>query len=618
MRSPLTLRTPLVVLALGALACTTTIEPGDTRPEISVENVVCPEGTGATSTCNVPVRLASAGTAPVVFKLTHDASASTATEGADFTFASAELTIPAGETTHDVELTIIGDALFEPDEVVALKLEIVSGARPASINGAGALVSIANDDAAPPTITIRMENRLCAEGNTGTSICGVAVRLSEPAPTDVSFNVGLDSSATTATLTTDFLFAASSFTIAAGEDVVDVPLTIVGDFDFEPDEIVALTIESLSGAVPATINGTGALISITNDDSDAVPTSPASIGATRFQHTATKLADGRIFVAGGHNGATEVDTTFIISADGMTVTAGPTLPEARARHCATRLADGRVLLSGGLTVGSPLALVSTVLCDLTANTCVHGPAMSSGRMLHVSIELHDHRVLIAGGVPNYGTSAKLSSAELFVAANGTDPDLFVAAENDLPDATDSNATALFPNGDVLIAGGAGAGTNIQLVRYHPGTGFTRDASSLTYGHVNATATALADGRIMIAGGLTETTTEFVLMGSNPADPLFVSSGPTMSESRYYHVAVPLNDGRVMLTGGYAWDTATSTLSARSTVEIFSAPLNGFTTSTSLSVARADFGAVALDNGYVVHIGGSNGSAPTSTMDVLRP
>ncbi len=587
-------------------------------PSLTLQNVVCPEGNVGTSVCKLPLRLTSAGTQPAVFHVTVNATGTSATAGTDFTFTGGEFSIPAGATATDLDLILLGDTMFEPDETVAFSLEIVSGAVPATVNGTGGIATIANDDSAAPAVTIAIENRLCPEGNVGNSACAVTVRLSAPSAAPVTFRVSPNPAASTATQGVDYVYATANYSIPAGATTTTVELTVVGDLTVELDEVVALTLDEVVGATPATINGTGALITLVNDDAAPLP-SPTTLASPIFQQSATTLPDGRIFVAGGHNGATELATTWLIAANGSAVTPGPGLPTPRARHSATLLADGRVLLTGGLTAGSVVALASTVLCDLSANICTAGPSLSAGRLLHAAVLLTDGRVLLAGGVPNYGTAGNLASAELFVPAGGGQPDHLVAAENAMPTPRDSMAAARFASGEVVLAGGAGVGTGIELVRYRPGVGFALDASQLQVPHINATATLMPDGRVLVVGGYMQATTEWLALSSDLTAPLGVSAGPTLAEARYHHVALLLVGGGLLVSGGYDWVIATSSLVARSTVEVLGPSAAAWVSASPLSVGRGEHAAAVLPLvGLVAHIGGSNGSVPTATMDLLAP
>src|SRR5207237_8985022 len=76
-----------------------------------------------------------------------------------------------------------------------------------------------------------------------------------------------------------------------------------------------------------------------------------SMAAARYSHTAPRLPDGRVLVAGGFN-----TFTFLASAEIYDPTSGtwsPTGSMAAARydHTATLLPDGRVLVAGGYRSG---------------------------------------------------------------------------------------------------------------------------------------------------------------------------------------------------------------------------------------------------------------------------
>jgi len=79
----------------------------------------------------------------------------------------------------------------------------------------------------------------------------------------------------------------------------------------------------------------------------AAPAVSTTMLVERRGHTATRLADARVLIAGGENGTGTLNTTEIYDPASGTFSAAANMATARADHSATLLADGRVLIAGG-------------------------------------------------------------------------------------------------------------------------------------------------------------------------------------------------------------------------------------------------------------------------------
>ena len=73
-----------------------------------------------------------------------------APSGSDYTAASGKLTFSAGQTSKTVNVAVLGDSIYEPDETFFLDLSAASGATLARSTATG---TITNDDPAPPPPT---------------------------------------------------------------------------------------------------------------------------------------------------------------------------------------------------------------------------------------------------------------------------------------------------------------------------------------------------------------------------------------------------------------------------------------------------------------------------------
>src|SRR5205814_10327228 len=212
-----------------------------------------------------------------------------------------------------------------------------------------------------------------------------------------------------------------------------------------------------------------------------------NMNSPRSGHTATRLNDGRVLIAGGSPGLAPAGITSVLATSELfdpaskSFTQSATMATSRFGHSAVRLLDGRVLVMGGTRC-------NTVFCSQTATAELIDPATESftpsGAMLSARTGfsptlLQDGRVLVAGGFSHFCPglfSCYLSSAELFDTARGT----FSSTGSMTMPRSNATATEL-NNGMVLIAGGQdNSGPLSTLELFDPAKGiFTLAGNMLT-------------------------------------------------------------------------------------------------------------------------------------------
>jgi hypothetical protein len=271
-------------------------------------------------------------------------------------------------------------------------------------------------------------------------------------------------------------------------------------------------------------------------------TNEGQLSHPRREHHATLLPTGQVLVAGG------LDLHVVPATELYTPGAGfrdiGDLVAPRFYSAAVGLPTGQVLYIGGFDASEVTVLKHAELYDpFWAGV---GP-MQEGRQNHSATLLQDGRVLLAGG--GDGGSGTRNTAELFDPVSGA----FTSVG--MVDARSKHAAAMLSDGAVLLAGGQNTGTQFLASAevFDPATNTFSGTASLSSPRLGHTATALADGRVVVAGGFGPTvwaSSEIFTWSAATARGTF-RAGPAMTRDRLGHASVLLDNGRVLSTGGWS-------------------------------------------------------------------
>lgn len=268
---------------------------------------------------------------------------------------------------------------------------------------------------------------------------------------------------------------------------------------------------------------------------------------------------------------------------------------AHAFHTATLLPDGRVLVAGG-RINDRLdgqASSSAELYDSNSGSWTATGSMTEARWGHTATLLPNGKVLVAGG--HLGGSEPLDSVELYDPGNGR----WTAAGN-MTSGHGGHTATLLPNGTVLVVGGGAEDTLLEggprsaiAELYDPRDGMWTATGRLAETRRGFTATLLADGSVLVAGGDASFT---AAERYDPVTKRLTATG-RMAEGRFGHTATLLDDGTVLVTGGCACSDPAA--GARPSAELYDPSTGGWTLTGAMGTGRIFHAATALTDGKVL-------------------
>jgi Kelch motif/Galactose oxidase, central domain len=342
------------------------------------------------------------------------------------------------------------------------------------------------------------------------------------------------------------------------------------------------------------------------------------LGDGRQIQTATLLADGGVLVAGGFNSgdgplasATRYDPgTGVFKPTGS-------MANARGSHTGTLLPDGKVLIAGGgprsWTGGDPTFLAAAELYDPETGTFKATGSMSTPRESHTATLLADGRVLITGGEDRVDHA--VATAEIYDPKTGT-----FSATGSMTVARAFHTATRLSDGRVLVVGG-NAGTwsydgpfLASAETYNPKTGTFGPTGSMATPRAWHTATRLADGRVLVAGGENARTDLASAEIYTPKTGTFSPAG-SMTVGRVYHAAALLSDGRVLVEGGGSDYSGGRFLAS---AELYDPKTGTWTATGSMANQRNLLTATPLADGQVLVAGGFGAQAPLPSAELYDP
>jgi N-acetylneuraminic acid mutarotase len=304
------------------------------------------------------------------------------------------------------------------------------------------------------------------------------------------------------------------------------------------------------------------------------------------EHTATLLPNGKVLIAGGHDGTSTYLTTAELydPATGLWSATSP-MHFARAGHRAILLNNGLVLVMGGRD--GTTRLDSAELYNPGERTWTITGSLNVPREYFTATLLPDGKVLVAAG-RSPGVNS-VNSAELY------DPDSQLwSYTGSLTEARIEHTATLLPNGKVLVAGGLQ--TYIVLVNscelYDPATGLWSTINPLHYPRGMHTAALLQNGKVLVAGGLGGSPDyRWVAELYDPDSGHWSDTGSILRPSESYQ-SVLLPDGRVLIVGGGSVDS-----------ELYDPMMGTWTNAGNAMVRRLHHQLVLLPAGNVLAVGG---------------
>lgn len=336
-----------------------------------------------------------------------------------------------------------------------------------------------------------------------------------------------------------------------------------------------------------------------------------SLNQARRYHGATLLNDSSVLITGGDAGGGGLAPITAELYDPNTGTFRFTHTEmnfSHSQHTATRLNNGQVLIAGGVNPDGSASANSEIFDQPTETFQAVGP-LNFPRASHSSVLLPNGHVFVIGGY--YPTAGSSPFAELYDPVNK----LWTIVTAPYPGAAQtSQRLALLSNGDVLVTGGYNSITSQwsqEVWRYIPTSNSWKAMVPMVSAPAEHKDVVLPNGKVLIITSATNSVVSYTPGATEVYDADSGVNGSTLSAGTVDvgagFAAASLNDGEVLVTGGifsaFVGYTCFCAAQAVSTADLFDPTTSTWTAVAPMKNARSGHTATLLATGAILTTGG---------------
>ena len=374
--------------------------------------------------------------------------------------------------------------------------------------------------------------------------------------------------------------------------------------------VVSGAMPSMGGGAAQASNGTGLALGL------LTPREVESDQDRIRKATQTDPHFGWILIAGGQGGGKlALSRAELFNPTQMDFVPTGSMHWPRSRFAASDLSTGETLVAGGEDAqGRPIA--SAEIYDPVAGAFSATGNMTTPRAGQTATLISgcgcgaDGKILVAGGTSTRA-GTPLASAELYDPASGT-----FTPTGAMNHARAWQTASLIGSGadagDILIAGGIGAGTAVlsSAELYDPRTGAFTETASMFAPRAYHTATWLNpqvsqgefSGRILIAGGWNGDSVNASAEIFDPSGETFIPTA-RMTTAREYQAAVLMGNGQVLIAGGQKLGDQ-----VLASAELYDPGTESFIPTEPMKSVHVGAVASMLPNGSVLIAGGRSDNA----------